>query len=893
MTLREVRRMFRWFFRRDAVRRALDDEMAAHIDLAAQSYIRQGMSPADARSRAEREFGGRMSTREAVGDVHALPAGMVFDGWLHDVRIAARSLWHSPSFSIAVIAIFTLAIAANATIVGLVDRLLLRPPAGVADADQLARVYVIDPQRRTSEFGTGMSYLRYAELRDASASVIDLAMMSDNPVVIGEGMNAERVSGQLVSANYFDVAGVQPYRGRFFTDAEAAPPTGEDVMIISHGLWQRMYAGSDSAIGQRVRLGSKQYAIIGVAPPDFTGFDLDAVDVWLPATAIRGVFAWLSPNWYREHNFAWTETIGRVKADRSREVAQQALNGAYLTSLNAAKASIPDGFTQGLKLAPVQPERGPNRSEMAKVAGWLAAVSLIMLVIAAANVANLFLTRGINRRRELSVRLALGVTRARLVIQLLSEGILLALVSAVLAAGVTWWTSKLVIALVAPNATPLGLIDVRMMLVTFVAATVAALAGSLLPVFKATRLDLAESLRSGVRAGTYERLGLRSTLLATQAALSVLLLVGAGLFVRSLENARHARIGFNPEGLVLVDFSARGEQIAGGSGALYLQFLDRLRGMPSVEMVSRAMSVPFGAGFQSDFAIPGVDSVFTHGDVHFSSVDPTYFAVLGTRVVDGRLFDSTDVTGAPLVAVVSESMARTFWAGQRAVGQCIRIGGDTLPCSTIIGVVENTHRAGVRPETSHQYYVTSAQTHPNTGISSLVVRVKGDPVQAGAQIRRELQSMSPGAVFVRARHMSDLLAPTLRPWKLGAAAFVVLGALALVIAAMGLASVISNVVAQRRHEFGVRLALGARGADVMRVAVREGLPWIGMGLALGLGASAYATRWIGPLLFGVEPLDAVVFIGVIVALGVTSVLASVIPALRALRLDPLTALRNE
>jgi ABC-type lipoprotein release transport system permease subunit len=208
-------------------------------------------------------------------------------------------------------------------------------------------------------------------------------------------------------------------------------------------------------------------------------------------------------------------------------------------------------------------------------------------------------------------------------------------------------------------------------------------------------------------------------------------------------------------------------------------------------------------------------------------------------------------------------------------------------------VVENAHRTGVRPESSHQYYVTAAQPHPNADISSIVVRVNGDPAQAGAQIRQELQTMSPGAVYVRVQHMRDRLAPTLRPWKLGAAAFVVLGALALVIAAMGLSSVISNVIAQRRHEFGVRLALGARGGDVLRVALREGLPWIGVGLTLGLAASAYATRWIGSLLFDVKPLDPLVFTGVIVALGTTALLASVIPAWRALRIDPLTALRND
>lgn len=893
MTLREISRMFRWFLQRDRVRLALDDEMDAHIELAAQSYEKQGMAPHDARARAERDFGGRISTREGITDVHALPAGVMLDGWLHDVRIAFRSLRHSPSFSLAVIGIFTIAIAANATIVGLVDRLMLRPPAGIANADQLARIYAMNPGVRSSEYSRGMSYLRYTELRDDAAAVIDLAMMSDVNLIVGEGMNATRVRAQFVSANYFDVLGVKPFRGRFFAPEEAAPPVGQNIMILSHGEWQRMFAGADSAIGQSLRVGTQRFTIVGIAPRDFAGVDLDAVEAWIPASTIRTVNTWVNQNWYREHNFAWTETIGRIRPGQSREIAEQTLQRAYSASLERSKRTVSDTSHAVLRLGPVQLERGPNRTDLSKVAEWLAAVSFIMLVIAAANVANLFLTRGINRRRELSVRLALGVSRGRLVAQLLTEGLLLAGASAVLAILITWWGSRLVVTMLAPFATPFGLIDVRMMLVTFVATTLAAVAGSLVPVLQTTRLDLAESMRSGVRAGTYERRRLRTMLLATQAALSVVLLIGAGLFVRSLENARHARIGFQPDGLLTVDFSARGEQLAGGTDALYLQFLERVRGMPNVESASRAMSMPFGIGYQSDFSIPGVDSVWTHGDVLFSSVDPSYFATLGTRIIEGRGFTSTDVKGAPLVAVISESMAKTFWPGQRAIGQCIKVGGDTLPCSTIVGIVENAHRAGVRPESSHQYFVSAAQPHPNTDISALVLRVRGEPAAIAGQIRKELQSSAPGAVYVRVTVMRDRLNPTLRPWKLGATAFAVLGVLALVIAGMGIASVISNVVAQRRHEFGVRLALGARGADVLRAAVDEGVPAILAGLVVGLAVSAYATRWLGGLLFNVGPHDAFVFAGVIAVLGVSTLVASLVPAMRALRIDPVIALRDD
>ena len=891
MTIREIKRMFRWFVRRDVVRHALDDEMDAHIEMAAQSHIREGMDPEEARRRAEREFGGRTYVREQMSDVHALPIGVLVDGWLHDLRSAARSLRHSPSFSLAVIGVFTLAISANATVVGLIDRLMLRPPSGIRHSAELARVYVVDPSRRNGEFSRGMSYLRYTELRDDAAESIDLASLSEVNVIVGEGMNAERLRAHIVSANYFDVLGVHPRLGRFFSHEEAAPPTGADVIVLSYGTWQRMFAGADSVLGQALRLGARRFTVIGIAPREFNGLDLDAVGVWLPAPAIRTVNTWLSPNWHREHNFAWLETVGRVRVGKSMEMAEQMLQRSYASSLTRARPQ--DSVAARLQLAPVQLERGPNRTELSRVAAWLAAVSLVMLIIAAANVANLFLTRGINRRRELSVRLALGVSRRRLVTQLLAEGAMLAAVSGALAIIATWWGSKLVIALVAPDASAVGLIDVRMLLVTFAAATIAGFAGSLVPVVQTTRLDLAESMRSGARAGTYQRLRLRSWLLATQAALSVVLLVGAGLFVRSLQNAQHARVGFKPEGLLVVDFSARGEQIAGGSSALYMQFLERVRGMPNVDAASRAMSIPFGAGYQSDFAIPGVDSVSNRGDVHFSSVDPSYFAALGTRIIEGRGFDSTDVSGAPLVALVSESMARVFWPGERAIGQCVKVGGDSLPCSTVIGVVENAHRAGVRPESSHQYFVTTAQSHPNTGVSSLVLRVSGDPVAMAAHIRKELQSMAPGAVYVRVAHMRDRVEPTLRPWRLGAMAFVVLGLLALIVAGMGLASVISNVVAQRRHEFGVRLALGAQGRDVIRSAMREGTPATFAGLFAGLAVSAYGTRWMGDVLFDVDPLDAMVFTGVVVVLAVAAIVASLIPAARAMRIDPAIALRDE
>jgi predicted permease len=519
---------------------------------------------------------------------------------------------------------------------------------------------------------------------------------------------------------------------------------------------------------------------------------------------------------------------------------------------------------------------------------------VIVLLIACANVANLLLARTIRRRREIAVRIALGVSRARLLRQLLTEGIVLAFLGGGAGLVIAVWGSGVLRALFLPGAEPASLMtDPRTLLFVGAIALGAGVLTGLAPMTQIGRTDMTIDLKSGAREGVSQRRGLRSALVLLQCTLSVMLLLGAGLFVRSLRNVRDVRLRFDADSVLLVSLNMRDVKLdSAATVALRLRLLESVREVPGVTHATLQESVPFGGESSWPIFVAGIDSTRRLGQFNVNTVSADYFQTMGTRILRGRAIEPTDVEGAPRVAVVGESMAAILWPGQQAIGRCFRIEADKMPCTYVVGVAHDIHSRSIDAESKlFFYYLPAAQWRPQDG--GLFVRTREDPARLVEPVRRRLQHEMPGTSFVTVRPLGDIVDGKLRSWIVGARVFTGFGALALVLAALGLYSVIAYNVTHRNHEFGVRLALGASGTRIVRLVVLEGVRVALAGIVIGAIVASSTGRWIGPLLFQESPRDLAVFglVGVVL-LGV-AVLASCIPAVRAARVDPRTALQGD
>ncbi|MEP6473715.1 MAG: FtsX-like permease family protein, partial [Gemmatimonadota bacterium] len=514
-------------------------------------------------------------------------------------------------------------------------------------------------------------------------------------------------------------------------------------------------------------------------------------------------------------------------------------------------------------------------------------------IIACANVANLLLARSLRRRREIALRLALGVTRRRLVLQFLTESLLLASCGAVAGLVLAQWGGAVLRGLFLPAGTPpAALADGRTLGFALATAVFVGLLTGVAPIVQARRTDLVESLKSGARDGGGRRSRARTALLLVQAALSVTLLVGAGLFVRSLHNVQSLRLGYDLDGVLYVNLNERGANLTlPQEVALRQQLLERARHTAGVEQAALGLTVPFLDIWGDNLFVTGVDSVSRLGDFTLQAGSPEYFSTVGTRILRGRGISPEDLEHGPRAVVVSELMASTLWPGKDALGECLRIGADTAPCSTVVGIAENIRQNSITGEPARHYYLPITQYHPEAAV--LFLRVRGDVAQLGASIRRELQPLMPGDAYLSVTPMTDIIGEQTQSWRLGATMFVAFGGLALILAAIGLYSVIAYDVAQRTHELGVRIALGARVGDVIGLVVGGGMRVVVAGVVVGTTVSLAAGRWLEPLLYDQSAHDPVVFGMVAATLLLVAVVASAIPAFRAARVDPNEALRSE
>ncbi|HEX7024431.1 MAG TPA: FtsX-like permease family protein, partial [Gemmatimonadales bacterium] len=500
----------------------------------------------------------------------------------------------------------------------------------------------------------------------------------------------------------------------------------------------------------------------------------------------------------------------------------------------------------------------------------------------------------LRRRRETAVRLALGVSRGRLLAQNLTESLLLALLGCAAGVAIAQWGGAALRRLFVRHISALDVVtDGRTLLVAAGLAVLGGLLTGIGPAVLAGRQNLAGSLKAGARDGGQHRSRTRSALLILQGALSVILLVGAGLFVRSLNNVRALRMGYDAEPVLLASANLRGMRLTDPEQeALGRRLLEAGQGMPGVEHAAWVSAAPFLSSSATGLYVQGIDSVRKLGRFTFQSTTPDYFRTMDTRILRGRSFTAADSRGAPLVAVVSESMGRALWPGEEALGQCMRVGSDTVPCTTVIGIAEDAVERRFSGEQKFMYYLPIDQYEPASGFA-LMLRMRGDPAAQQETVRRVLQRVMPGQGYVLVQRFSDIIDTQRRSWRVGATMFVAFGMLALLVAAVGLYGVITYDVAQRRHEIGVRIALGARSSDVVRLVVGQGVRFALLGVALGLGFALFGAKWIQPLLFEQSARDPATYGLVAFLLLIVAVLASSLPARRATKADPNTALREE
>jgi predicted permease len=888
----EVRYRLRALFRRDAIERELDDELRFHLEREAEKSVAAGLPREEAMRRARLTFGGVDRIKEDDRDSRGVA---LLEHLVQDVRYALRGLRAQALFTAVVVATLGLGIGVNVAMFGVLDRMLFRAPRYLTHPNEVRRVYIEhtanDGERLTTR---KLEYPRYVDIAKWSRASSRIAAFSYRIAAVGDGENTRELQVGAVSAAFFDFFDAKPIVGRFFDAREDQAPRGEPVAVLAFDYWQSRYSARADVMGSTMRIGTATYTIIGVAPRGFDGVsDGRAPIAFIPATTYG---ASMRSNYYNRYSWSWVEMLVRLAPGVSAEAANADLTNALSQSWIAEGA--PETARPTAVAAPLQLARGPMAGPETNVVAWIGGVAFAVLLIVCANVANLLLARALRRRREMAVRRAIGGTRWRLVQQIFTETLILALLGSVagvvgaqLAAG-----GLRTLLGVDTDAWPVAT-DARTIAFVVALTIVVALLAGLLPALHSGRDELVGSLKAGMRDSAYRQSRVRSMLLLVQSALSVVLLVGAGLFVRSLLQVRALPLGFDVDRLVYLSTEMRGVRL---NAAQAVDFSDRLlseaRTVPGVASATFVITVPFRGGERRTLYVAGIESVPKLGQFQLQAGSPEYFATTGTRILSGRAFSADDRANTPWVAVVGQAMAAALWPHDNPIGKCFRIKSPEAQCTTVIGVAENIRSRSLTGDGEFLYYLPMAQYVAQMGQLGgweAFVRVNGRGDDYVEALRSRLQRVMPGPAYITVMPFHEIVDPAMQTWTSGARMFLAFGVLALVIAAIGLYAVIAFAVAQRTQELGVRLALGARSIDLLRLVIGEGVRVTIGGVVAGAAIASVASGRIAALLFQVSPRDPLVYGVVAGTLIIVGFLASAIPAARAARVDPNVALRAD
>jgi len=820
--------------------------------------------------------------------------------FLQDFKYGVRMLTKSPGFTVVAVVTLALGIGLNASIFSVVNALLLRPMP-VLNPEELVGVYNTAPSEFVSH--VPMSYADYKDVRDSAQSYSGLLVYAPTPLAMEQPGGTQLVTGEMVSGNYFSVLGITAALGRTFTQDEDVVPGRDLVAVLSHAAWQRRFGSDPGIVGRTIRLNGNPFTVIGVARPGFAGmFRGLQEEMWVPmmtssvlqAQAIAGENTADAGRLGRKSRWLWV--VGRLKP------------GVTLAQANAEAATIGKRLQQeypdtnkdrAIALLPTNSVRifpGVDKVLYATSGVLLAVVGLVLL-IACANVANMMLARATARKREVAVRLSLGAGRLRIIRQLLTENLMLAFAGGGLGLLLASWSNNALNSFHLPIPINIGFgltNDWRVIGFTFLACVGATLFFGLAPALQASKTDLVTALKEESRTGGAARGRLRSILVVAQVALSLVLLIGAALSVRSMWNAHLVNPGFDSKGLVMAQFvpSLQGYSKE-RQEAFFRELKQRVEVLPGVESAAYASHLPLAFSIRlTSTAAEGQDTVDVAKwpQVDNATVGPSYFETMHIGVVKGRTFRETDTKESPKVTIVNETLAKQFWPGQDPLGKRLHIGKDG-GYSEVIAVVKDGKYRTLGEE--NRPYLYQAQTQLQEGDPNLIVRVRGDSAAVLSGMRNIGKQLDEKVPDLGVTTVEEAIGVSLIFPRAGAVLFGLFGVLGLVLASLGLYGVIAYVVSQRTHEIGVRMALGAQRGHIFQMIIGQGMKLTAIGVALGLAVSFFMTQAITVMLYGISPTDALTFTLVPLALALVAAVACFVPARRAAAVHPMVALRYE
>ena len=899
----------RALFRRAQADQDLNDELRDHLERKTEEYIVQGMTPDEARRQARLELGGIEQTKENCRDARRV--NWIQD-FVQDLRFGLRMLRKSAGFTAVAVLTLGLGIGANTAFFSLINEILLRG-LPVPHPEQLVILRSPGPNHGhtwsdVDQGAQSFSYLTYKDLRDRATVFSGLLACREASVNVSGHGETQVAHADLVSGNFFQTLELQPALGRLFTSSDETSPGANPVAVLSYGYWSRQFGADPSILSKALTVNGVPLTVVGVVRKGFYGVQVGSTpDIFIPVT----MKAQMAPNMRQtleDRTDHWLPVMGRLKPGMPLARAQAALQPIYQPILES-DAKLLKLSGEDLKRFIAKPvllisgAHGRLVLQQGVEEPLLVLMSMVglVLLIACANLAGLLVARGEARQREIGVRLAMGAKRARLIRQLLTESLLIATAGGAAGIALAWWCLNAIAAAIRENyglGDPVSSLDFRVLWFAIALTLATAILFGFAPALRATRLDVQSTLKdqgSNVSEGR-SNVGLRKVLIVSQVALTGVLLAGAGLFVRTLMNLEHVNLGVNTSHLLQFKVAP---DLNGSKPAQTLAFADRARNeiaaLPGVRSVSISTTEIFAgddrsSNFTPEGYRPGDDT-----DALYDYIGPNYFSTMGIPLIAGREFTESDAAESPTVCIINEKLAQRSFAGRNPIGMHITHGDGKLytnPPMEIIGVVANSKWDDARSNIVPFLYMPYSQDQ-NLGHLAFYVRTERDPSSMASALRSLVQRLDPNLPVNNLRTLQEQVSNSMSNDRLVAALSVSLALVAAMLAALGIYGVLAYVVARRTREIGIRIALGGERADILRLVVGQGVRLTFVGGVIGMFIALVTMRWIASLLYGVTAHDPVTFVGVIVLLAIVSGGACYLPARRAMRVDPVVALRYE
>lgn len=818
---------------------------------------------------------------------------------LQDLRYALRTLRKSPGFVTVAIISLALGIGANTTIFTIINAVFLNP-LPVDQPSRLVNLYTSDEGIAGDFIANPVSYPNYRDLRDQTDALSGLAAFVPFQFTLKVGDDPQQVAGQIATGNYFEVLGVNAYRGRTFnlTAAQDEELGAHPQVVISHSLWAKMFGSDPEAIGRSVTLNSHPFTVIGVTPRGFKGtFSLGNPDqIWVPVSMYRELIPPAFVSFFEMRRALAFNPFGRLEHGVTIESAEAELK----TIAARLQQEYPnDNENRSVRLESLSDAAIgiDQRQSMVRAGGVLMTVVGLVLLIACVNLANLLLARGTTRAKEISIRAALGANRNRLIRQLLTESLIVALSGGLAGIFVAYWGRDLLWSFrptfLNQDAISLSL-DVRVLVFTLVVSVLTGLLFGLLPALRASQADLQETLKVGGRMEPtgWGRSNLRHLLVVSEVALTLVALIGAGLFLRSMQHAQRIDPGFESKNMIVMGVNPNSAGYDQQQTQQYFRdVVERAKSAPGAQAVAVANAFPLGGGFQQTVVLEGDDPTQRGKMSYTINVSNDYFETMGMPLLRGRTFNELDRSDTRAVAMVNEAMARRYWEGEDAIGRRFSFISTPDRVVEVVGIVPTVAVVQVGEDPQPVAYLPVEQNPTAFGV--IHVRTADDPHNFAAEIQSEIQSLDRDIALINVSTMSQILANALWARRMGAALLGFFGFLALTMAAVGVYGVMSYSANQRRHEIGIRMALGSTAAGVLQLILRQGIAVAGVGVLVGLAASLALSRAVSSLLYGVSATDPLTFGSISGLIVLVALAASYLPARRATKVDPLVVLRSE